>query len=78
MGNLVQLSEYRAKLGETKRAETLQRARDLVQNASGLLAGLGGEYSRIAWLLEDSMQLLETGGMEEGFPEFSEEAQFLL
>ena len=77
MGEIVQLSEYRAKLAESRRAETLQQARDLVQDASQLLSGMGGNYQRIAWLLEDSMRLIDSDGLEEAFPDFPEEAQVL-
>ena len=75
MGELVQLNEYRLKLAQGKRAETLQQARDLVQNASLLLAGLDEDCRRVAWLLEDSLRLIENGDSRNLFPSFPEEMQ---
>ena len=74
MGKVVQLNEFRVKLAEIRRVDTLQQARDLVQDASLLLSGLGGNYQRIAWLLEDSLRLIDSDDSEDFFPDFSEKA----
>ncbi len=59
MGRVLQFSQY-AKGAKNERIddEKIQQARLLVQSAAGLLEDLGDNGRRVAWLLEDCLNLL--------------------
>ena len=61
MGEIVELDEYRRRRSDQVR-EKKALAQVLLYRASHILSGLGDSESRVAWIVEDCVQLL---GQEE-------------
>lgn len=58
--SIINLSEN---LSES-REERTALAKEMMRGASAILKGLGDDYSRVGWIVEDALQLLENDEFE--------------